>query len=272
MNAPEKTELTIRLDGDRSNPCLIYLPGVHGDWTLLTSFRDLAKEKFFVVQATYPRTLRWTIADYGREVSAAMERLGIRSGWVLAESFSSQVAWAWVKQAREKPDPFRFEGIILAGGFVKYPIPWLVRIVGAFFELAPWWLWKLLFWNYALYSTFRLRNAPASAGTVNEFIARRTKLDIAAMRHRLRLIEQYDPRAIAAEVPCPVYLLAGVIDPVVLTWPVLRWLRKNSPAFKAHRLIWPADHNVLGTEPMKSFDQIVRWIRPSDMNHQATDR
>ena len=140
MNAPEETELTTRLDGDRSNPCLIYLPGVHGDWTLLTSFRDLAKERFFVVQVTYPRTLNWTMLDYGREVSLAMERLEIQSGWVLAESFSSQVAWAWLKHAREKPDPFRFEGIILAGGFVRYPFPSLVRIVGAFFERVPWWL------------------------------------------------------------------------------------------------------------------------------------
>ena len=107
---------------------------------------------------------------------------------------------------------------------------------------------------------------------MNEFIARRTKLDIAAMRHRLRLIEQYDPRTIATGVPCPVYLLAGVIDPVVFTWPVLRWLRKNCPTFKTHRIVWPADHNVLGTEPEKSLDQIVRWIRPSDMKQQAIDR
>lgn len=271
MNAPEETELTIRLDGDRSNPCLIYLPGVHGDWTLLTSFRELAKEKFFVVQITYPRTLSWTMADYGREVSDVMGRLGTQSGWVLAESFSSQVAWAWLKHARDNAESFRFDGVILAGGFVRYPFPWLARFTGAFFELVPWWLWKLLFWHYALYSTFRLRNAPSSSGTVDEFIARRTKLDIAAIWHRLRLIEQYDPRTISTTVPCPVYLLAGVIDPVVLTWPVLRWLRKNCPAFKASRIIWPADHNVLGTEPAKSLDQIVRWIQPSDKKQPATD-
>jgi pimeloyl-ACP methyl ester carboxylesterase len=96
-------------------------------------------------------------------------------------------------------------------------------------------------------------------GTVHEFIARRTASDIAAMRHRLRLIAQYDPRSIVARSACPIYLLAGVIDPIVPTWPVLRWLRKNCPTFQTHRIIWPADHNVLGTEPAKSLEQICRW-------------
>jgi pimeloyl-ACP methyl ester carboxylesterase len=256
----EESELQIKLDGDRSNPCLIYLPGVHGDWTLFTSFRDLAKENFFVVQITYPRTLTWTMEEYGKAVARAVEQLGIGSGWVLAESFSSQVAWAWLQQSQENAGTFRFLGIILAGGFVRYPIPWLVRGVGRFFDLAPWRLWKVLFWIYVRYSSFRHRNAPASAATVDEFMARRTRLDIAAMRHRLSLIAQYDPRAVASRVPCPVYLLAGTIDPIVPTWPVLSWLRKNCPSLKARRIIWPADHNVLGTEPAKSLEQIKRWL------------
>jgi pimeloyl-ACP methyl ester carboxylesterase len=260
VNAATESEIEIKIDGDCSNPHLIYLPGVHGDWTLLTSFRDFAKEQFCLVQVTYPRTLTWTMDDYGRAVAEELERHGIRGGWVLAESFSSQVAWAWLNRVQQGASSFEFLGIILAGGFVRYPLPGLVHLTGQFFQLAPWCLWKALFWVYIRYSGFRHRNAIASADTVHEFIARRSKPDIAAMRHRLRLIAEYDPRPIAAKATCPIYLLAGNIDPVVFTWPVLRWLRKNCSTFKEHRIVWPADHNVLGTEPKKSLQQIAAWV------------
>ena len=118
-----------------------------------------------------------------------------------------------------------------------------------------------MFWIYGRYSRFRHRHAPANLESVRELVARRTPLDIAAMRHRLRLIAEYDPREIATIVPCPVYLLAGFIDPIVPTWPVLKWLRKGCPMFRESRIIWPADHNVLGTEPGKAVEQIVLWVR-----------
>ena len=265
MNRPrdEESLLEVRSFGELSNPALIYLPGVHGDRTLFTSFRELAKRDFYIIEITYPRTLNWSMEDYGREVAAGISRLGLNKGWILAESYGSQVAWAWLKLAQETTPSFRFEGLILAGGFVRYPFPWMVRATGVFFDVAPWWLWKILFWIYARYSGFRHRHAPESAGSAREFVARRTKLDIAAMRHRLRLIANYDPRDIARRVPCPVFLLAGFIDPVVPAWPVLRWLRRNCPSFKDRRIIWPADHNVLGTEPAKSLAQMKCWIHSS---------
>jgi hypothetical protein len=207
--AAEENELQIRVDGDPPKTCLIYLPGVHGDWTLLTSFRELAEKEFFLVQVTYPRTLTWTLEDYATAIDQALARHEIKVGWVLAESFSSQVAWAWLKLAQQNRSSFQFSGIILAGGFVLYPFIPLVRAAGHFFELTPWRLWKMLFWIYIQYSYFRHRHVPASAQTVHEFIARRTKLDIAAMRHRLKLMAEYDPRTVAAQAPCPVYLLAG---------------------------------------------------------------
>ena len=143
---------------------------------------------------------------------------------------------------------------------MRYPYPMLVRLAGLFVDVAPWQLWKFLFWIYVRYSGFRYRNAPGSANSAREFVERRNPLDIAAIRHRLRLIADYDPREIAANAHCPIFLLAGFIDPVVLTLPVLRWLRTRCSMFKTHRIIWPADHNVLGTEPAKSAEQIAKWI------------
>ncbi|MGZ8920615.1 MAG: alpha/beta fold hydrolase, partial [Limisphaerales bacterium] len=241
----EETKIQMRTDGESSLPTLIYLPGIHGDWTLLTGFRELAKKKFFLVQFIYPRTLSWSLEDYARAVSKALAEAGITGGWVLAESYSSQVAWTWLKIADEGPLPFRFDGIVLAGGFVRYPAPIALRAVQAFFAVAPWRLWKVLFWVYQQFSGFRHRNSPGAACSGQEFVERRTPLDIEAIRARLRLIAGCDPRPVAAKARCPVYVLAGTIDPVVLVWPVLRWLRRHCPTFNGHRIIWPADHNVL---------------------------
>jgi pimeloyl-ACP methyl ester carboxylesterase len=133
----EETELQVRIDGDASLPTLIYLPGVHGDWTLLPAFRELAKEKFRLVQFTYPRTISWSLVEYARAVSEALASRGITRGWLLAESFSSQVAWTWLNMAQENATEFRFDEIILAGGFVRYPI-WLnLRFAQLFMAIAP---------------------------------------------------------------------------------------------------------------------------------------
>lgn len=261
MNETTENEIQVRIDGDRDSPRLIYLPGVHGDWTLLASFREAARTHFQLIQITYPRTLTWTIKDYAQAVDKALTRLGIVKGWVLAESYSSQVAWAWLDLSHRKLSAFSFDGIILAGGFVRYPYPWMVRLAERFLAVAPWWLWKILFWIYVRYSGFRHRHAPENESSAHEFVARRNRLDIGAMCHRLQLIATYDPSYIASAASCPVYFLGGFIDPIVPRWPVLRWLDSNCPTFRSKRIIWPADHNVLGTEPTQSAGQIYRWIR-----------
>lgn len=250
----------MRIDGEASLPTLIYLPGVHGDWTLLPGFRELAKKKFRVVQFSYPRTLSWELEDYARAVDREIKQLGVSHAWVLAESFSSQVAWTWMKLTIEKQSDFKFDGVILAGGFVRYPMPLNLALARLFFAVAPWWLWRGLFAVYLWYSGFRHRNAGPIGNCAREFIDRRTPLDIAAMRKRLKLIRDADLRAVAKAAPCPVYLLAGIIDPVVPPAMVARWLRRNCPAFRSARVIRPADHNVLGTEPAKALAQIESWV------------
>lgn len=255
--------MQIRVDGEEPLPKLIYLPGLHGDWTLLPGFRELAKIKFRLVQFIYPRTVNWTLEDYATAVDEELTRMEVKEGWVLAESYSSQVGWAWLKKAQEGRTDFRFKGMILAGGFVRYPMRFNLACARAFFAIAPWWVWRLMFKGYLAYGGFRHRNARASGAAndcAREFVDRRTRLDIAAMGARLKLIAEADPREVAKSAECPIYQLAGVIDPVVPSIPVERWLSRNCPAFKGRRVIWPADHNVLGTEPAKALRQIEEWI------------
>src|ERR1035438_75212 len=119
--------MQVRVSGDASKPTLIYLPGLHGDWTLVTGFRQALGGRLRFAEITYPRTLTWSLEDYAEGVEAALAAKGITRGWLLGESFSSQVVWPIV--ARKK---FQTEGVILAGGFVRHPMQWGVRLAEKF--------------------------------------------------------------------------------------------------------------------------------------------
>ena len=61
-----KEKLEMRTYGDASLPTLIYLPGLHGDWTLVGSFRHALGGRVRFVEFTYPRTLTWSLEDYAK--------------------------------------------------------------------------------------------------------------------------------------------------------------------------------------------------------------
>src|SRR6185503_1405687 len=121
---PDVEQLQIRIHGDASPPTLVYLPGLHGDWTLVTSFRLAIADRVRFVEFTYPRTLTWSLADYAAAVEAELLANGIKSGWLLGESFSSIVAWAMIGRNSECDSRFQIEGLILANGFVRHPVVW----------------------------------------------------------------------------------------------------------------------------------------------------
>ena len=54
------------------------------------------------VEFTYPRTQTWSLAEYASAVDAALIRNGIQRGWLLGESYGSQVAWALLTQAADQ--------------------------------------------------------------------------------------------------------------------------------------------------------------------------
>ena len=75
-------------------PTLIYLPGLHGDWTLVSGFRRALAGRVRFVETTYPRTLTWSLEDYAAGIEAGLAERGISRGWLLGESFSSQCDYA----------------------------------------------------------------------------------------------------------------------------------------------------------------------------------
>ena len=249
-------DLQLRVYGDASLPTLIYLPGMHGDWTLVGGFRRALAGRARFVEATYPRTLEWSLDDYAAGVEAALSERGIVRGWLLGESFSSQVTWALVSRGR-----FQAQGIILAGGFVQHPATWAVRQAERFCRGISLSVLVRVMYLYARVARFRYRHSPETLAGIGEFIARRTEPDRQAAIHRLHLMARNDPRPIAATVQVPVYALTGFLDPVV-PWPFVRhWLRRHCPALREYRIVGGADHNVLGTAPVIAAEQVLRWIK-----------
>lgn len=257
-------ELQIRLYGNSELPALIYLPGLHGDWTLVGSFRRALKDRVHFVEFTYPRSLTWRINDYRDAIENALLQHNITRGWLLAESFGSQPAWPFLERnSAAGKGTFQVDGLILAGGFVKHPWRWgpgALRWIG---RMTPMWLYHVELKIYAWYSRFRHRHAPEVLETIPEFLSRRTVLDRQAMQQRLTLLDDYDPRDVARQTRTPIYYLAGAVDPLV-PWPLVRrWLRKNCAAYRGGKTLWLADHNVLATSPNRAAELVLKWMRES---------
>ena len=312
-------DLKIRVHGDASLPTLVYLPGMHGDWTLVSSFRAAIAGRVRFVEFIYPHTTTWLLDDYAREIERLLLEQGIGSGWLLGESFGSQPAWQMVKrflesravEHRSQPAPnpsqegsqradalgqvptseasqrsdalnrfpsregsevgssgsagdsgcFQPRGLILSGGFVRHPVIWAVRMAGRISRAIPMWFVKLFCAVYARYARFRHKHAPETLASIAEFVANRTlEADRRAIVHRYTLIAENDLRPVARQTRFPVFYLAGLVDPLVPWCHVRWWLRKNCPGYRGGQTMWRADHNVLGTAPSASAEQICQWM------------
>ena len=246
----------VQVSGPTDKPTLIYLPGLHGDWTLIASFKHALGDQVRFVEITYPRTTTWSLNEYASGILNALAAAGIREGWLLGESFGSQVVWEMLRLGS-----FAIQGVILAGGFVRHPMPWIVPMVQRFNRNVRMRTLKAACQLYGLYAKFRHRRAPETLCDVSEFIARRTQeADRQALVHRYTLIYANDLCEIASTAEVPVYQLSGFFDPVVPWLPVRRWLKARCPAYAGFKLIWHADHNVLGTAPQAAAQQVMKWI------------
>lgn len=258
MSEESEERLRIRIHGEADLPTLVYLPGMHGDWTLVTSFRLAMQGRVRFVEFTYPRTLECDLDDYANAIDESLAENGITNGWLLGESFGSQIVWPLATGERR----FRTEGVILSGGFGRHPFKFGVNGARFFCGGIPLGFITWALFVYAPLARFRHRNAPEVAASFDEFIRRRTQLDKCAGTHRLKLIAENDPKDLAALVNVPVYHLSGFWDPIV-PWPfVRRWLKRHCPGYREGRLVAWGDHNVLGTGPKPAAEIVTRWMNP----------
>ncbi len=238
-------------------PVLVYLPGLHGDWTLVGPFRAALAGRATFAEITYARTLSASLADYAQAVIGLLRGHGLEGGWLLAESFGSQVAWAMLA---EPASGFAVEGVILAGGFVRYSPPGLVRFGQRVLTRMPAARLQRGLRLYARAVQLLRHRSRAFTADLEEFLARRTEPDKLAAAHRLGLIAAADWRPLVRRLRRPVFHLAGFFDPIVPPWPVRRWLRRHCPGFGGARLIGAADHNVLSSAPRPAVARVLAWL------------
>src|ERR1043166_1184738 len=259
-------QIQIRVSGRAEAPTLIYFPGLHGDWTLIRSFKIALGDNVRFVEITYPRTTSWTLAQYAEGVLTALAGAGVAGGWLLLESFGLQIGWELLRQVSASPQGTSFSstGVVIAGGFVRHPVLWMVPMVRMINKTMPMWLIRLCCRAYARYAKLRHRQSAETLGDVSDFVRNRTvEEDRQAIAYRYRLIEGNNLCEVAREARIPVYQLTGFFDPIVPWWPVRYWLKRNCAAYRGWRVIFRADHNVLGTAPRESARQVLEWMRAS---------
>lgn len=245
----------IRVHGG-AGPVLIYLPGLHGDWGLIGQFRRELGDRVRFVEFSYSRE-PVTLPALAAFVHDALERAGVRSGWLLGQSFGSQVAWGLLERG------FRADGVILAGGFVKHPWPWGVALLRGVMGGLPAAAIKPVYSAYSRVCNALARREARQAEEIMSFAARRGAPEWRAAAWRLRLIAGSDPRPVARRTTAPVHYLGGGIDPLV-PWPVItRWLRRECPGYAGEAIFPLSDHNVLGSAPRESAARILSWVSPA---------
>lgn len=262
-----REKVALRIHGEVDAPILIHLPGLHGDWTLLAPFRQALHRRARFVETTYPHLPDWSLNDYAGRVEDALHEHAITSGWILGESFSSQVAWALLDRLRPAGTAARFEvkGLILIGGFVRHPWSWGVRFAHAVSRRVPMSLLRILCRLYSRAARRRFQHCAGAAAEFDEFARNRAnESDRNVITRRYQLIARNYPEAIARTTTVPVYHLSGAWDPIVPWWQVRPWLRKNCPGYRATHIIWSGDHNVLLSSPQTSADHILGWVRDND--------
>ena len=261
--------LPCRVHGD-GEPTLVYLPGLHGDWTLLGPFRQALGSRARLVEFAYPRRTGWSLEDYARYVADALLSRELQNVWLLGESFSSQVAWALVRLLLESEvtgtkKTLHFSGLILVGGFVKHPWPWGVWLAHRASASAPHWLLKRACHAYGSFAQRRHASSTSMCDEFREFVERRLAPgDREAVTSRYHLIADNDLRPVALRTTLPVFHLSGGIDPIVPWWHVRPWLRRHCPGFRESRILHRAGHNVLLDAPEESAEQILEWVARSE--------
>ena len=215
----DATGLVHRAAGDPNAPPIIYLPGVHGDWTAQGRARPILTRDFHLVETAYPRIEKWSIDDFAHALKDLLDGLEIESAHIVGESFGSLVAWQFGIAHSE-----RVRSFTLVGGFSRPPRFRVAAAAAAALKTVP---------TNLLESAIDLYVAGKSAvgqhrATFNSgaYPATRTLRGQLAAAKRMEIIQGSDFRKQLQEVPFPVRYIGGARDIVV---PVRREIASCAP-------------------------------------------
>ncbi len=250
--------------GDPDAPPVLYLPGVHGDWTPQIGARPLLSRDYHFVETAYPRIDTWSIDDYARALNALLDELGIESAHIVGESFGSLVGWQFGIE-----NPERIRSFTLVGGFARPPRFRIASAAAVALKKLP---------NGLLESGIDYYVAGKSAFgqsretfDVGAYPATRTERGRRATANRMNIIQGSDFSTQLKEVSFPVRYLGGANDIVV---PIRREIATLSAHLPTHcdfqsELLRGAPHAMIASHPEETSERISQWVNEIEADSTA---
>jgi pimeloyl-ACP methyl ester carboxylesterase len=252
------THLITRISGPVEAPAVIYIPGIHGDWTPLWRIRELLNSHCRLIEIAYPRTAtRWTLDDYVERLRDLFDKLELMGGHLLAESFGSLVGWSFCCRY-----PGRVKTLMVAGGFCSTPGRLKVALADMALHLAPAALLDRFVDLYLCY--LKRRGFPRDAfRRPNEFFpATRTRQGWRSTHNRLKIISRTDVRTRLCELRVPILYFGGARDWVVPVRREIAALKRHlSPDCGFQHVLFPrAPHPIIPARYPQVARLITDWV------------
>ncbi|MCH8203536.1 MAG: alpha/beta hydrolase [Candidatus Hydrogenedentes bacterium] len=250
-------ELIYQVSGEECATPVIYLPGVHGDWTPQAAARTILAEKFRLIEITYPKKPQWRIEDYMNALLSLLDRLEIRSAHVIAESFGSLVGWEFGLE-----HPARVRSMMIVGGFCQPPGPAKVLFAKWGLSILPTEVFERGVDAYVSIRKHQGKLVRPEMEVDLPYAAVRTDLGLSATIRRFELIGRTDFRHQLHDFRVPVRYIGGELDlivPVKREIETLDEILAEETGFES-RLIPGAPHMIISSHAEETAGQLVEWI------------
>ncbi len=250
-------ELVYRIRGAEGAVPVVYLPGVHGDWTPQAAASQILAGAFRLVEISYPKEPLWRMRDYASAVVSLLDRLEIESAHVVAESFGSLVGWEFGLEHQS-----RVRSMVIVGGFCQPPGPRKVLLAKWGLSVLPTGLFERGVNAYVAIRKHQGKLEHPEMEVDLPYAAVRSDLGRIATVSRFELICTSDYRHQLHEVSFPVRYIGGDSDLIV---PVKREIRTLGELLSGQvgfqsRLIADAPHMIISSHPVETAGQIADWI------------
>ena len=264
--------LLFQATGPRHAMPVLYLPGVHGDWTPQAAAGRHFRRSFYLIETAYPRVETWSIDDYAQAVDDLLDRLGIESAHVVGESFGSLVGWQF---GVRRPD--RIRSFTLLGGFTRPPRMRIAAAAAATLKSLPTHVLESAIDSYvAAKAVTRQSRQPIDLGTVDASVypATRTTRGRLATANRMQIIQSADFRGRLQEIRFPVRYIGGAFDFIVPVRREIATLLKHLPPHCDFQsaLLPRAAHMTIASHPEQTVAQITSWIQTIRPSAEPSDK
>ena len=254
-------ELVYRIRGGEGAVPVVYLPGVHGDWTPQAAASVILAGAFRLVEISYPREPLWRLEDYASALVSLLDRLEIESTHVVAESFGSLVGWEFGLEHGS-----RVRSMVIVGGFCQPPGPRKVLLAKWGLSVLPTGLFEQGVDAYVAIRKHQGKLEHPEMEVDLPYATVRTDLGRIATVSRFEIMCTSDYRHQLHEVLFPVRYIGGDSDLIV---PVKREIRTLSELLSEEagfqsRLIANAPHMIISSHPVETAGQIADWIMEVD--------